>query len=616
MGKVLTLAVAAAFLSPVCSAEPGLVIARKGKSDYRIVVPNDRSAGIDYAASELQKYLKEISGAKLPIVTEKQAAKSPAFLLGPCKRIAKTGLVDKARKLTGDGVLIKTVGGDIVLLGDGHRGQLYSVYLLLERYLGCRFLAQDCTITPKRDPLTLPSIDYSYSPPFIYREELYYDAATWALAARQRINGGNMHEVLRRTGPNKQELIPGIAFHPFGHSSSVMIPPDKYFATHPEYFGLVNGQRHAAAIGGQLCFTNPDVLRIAEECVDRWVAENPSLASVDISQNDAYPGSSGACECAKCAAIVKEEGSQIGPILRFVNEIADYVARKYPGKHVDTLAYSYTITPPKITKPRDNVFIRLCHQGCYFHGVEAEDMSRDFRAAIDGWHKIAKNVFIWHYATCFNGYLAPNPNLNGLAKDLKYYASHGVNGVMIQGDYQSPGGELAEIRQYLSAQLLWDPSQDPMAIRKDFCDGYYGPASAEAIGFLALYDQLANKEGLHGYGSWNPPDVADPEFVKSGLAILNRALGKANDDVYRNHIEKLMMPLWFLQLCWPDRYGASKDDCRALLARFKEVVKRNGIVNVSEAYVVNNDGTSPLVQNMDDFIAGLEATYAPPSEGK
>jgi hypothetical protein len=111
------------------------------------------------------------------VVTEERGQRAPAFLIGPSKRAAKAGLIERAQKLGDDGVLIKTVGRDLVPLGGGDRGQLYSVYLLLERWLGCRFLATDCTLTPHRDVVALPQIDYSYTPQFTYREELYYDVS-------------------------------------------------------------------------------------------------------------------------------------------------------------------------------------------------------------------------------------------------------------------------------------------------------------------------------------------------------------------------------------------------------------------------------------------------------
>jgi hypothetical protein len=42
--------------------------------------------------------------------------------------------------------------------------------------------------------------------------------------------------------------------------------------------------------------------------------------------------------------------------------------------------------------------------------------------------KLTRRIFVWHYATAFNHLLAPNPNLESLVKDVRYYAAHGIDG--------------------------------------------------------------------------------------------------------------------------------------------------------------------------------------------
>jgi hypothetical protein len=591
--------IAISLASPAGRAD--LVLAVDGTTSYRIVVSDTRTAAVDYAAAELQRFLHDISGAPFEIVPESKAGKGPAILLGPSRRVGRTGLVAAANTLRGDGVLIKTVGRDLVLLGDGERGLLNSVYVFLERYLDCRFLAHDCTVAPPRRSIELSPIDYRHSPPFIYREVLAFDAARRDFAARQKLNGGNMQQVLAPAAAASGETIPGILIFPFVHTFAAIAPTEAYFQSHPEYFGLIKGKRQGGNIGGQLCLTNPDVLEMAKRKALEWIALHPDLTTVDISQNDAYPGSSGACECEACAAIVREEGSQNGPILRFVNAVADAVKEKYPGKFVDTLAYDYTIIPPKITKPRDNVIIRLCHYGCYFHGIEGEELSKDFQPAVIAWPKLAKHVWIWHYGTNFWHYLAPNPNLESLVKDIRFYAANGIDGLMMQADIQSPGGEMAELRQYLASQMMWDPGQDPMAIRSDFCRGYYGPAAGEALEYLALMDAWGRSVSKHiPTNGWKPPDVTTPEFIAAGLEILNRGLAKTADaSIFRGRMEKMLLPLWYVRLAWPDVYGLAKEEGRALLAEFKRVVKAFAITNRTE-------GPSG---DIDGFLAEMEARY-------
>lgn len=604
MTNVQILQIAAAALVGImalnCSQADSIGIVKDGSSDYSIVVPDKTSPVIDYAASELQGFLKEISGVKLPILQESKAGEGPAFLIGRSRRVERMELDARLAELKEDGVLIKTAGQDVVLLGQNDRGQIYSVYVLLERYLGVRFLAWDCTVVPKSSLVTLPEIDYVYSPPFMYREILYYDAYPKQISTRQRLHGPKTES---------DESVGGkFEFHPYVHSFCELVPPHKYFKEHPEYFSLIGGKRVGATVHSQLCLTNPDVLKIATAQVLKWIEEHPNIPSFDVSQNDG----NGWCECENCAAVVEEEGSQIGPILRFVNSIADVVAEKHPGKWIDTLAYAYSVTPPAKTKPRDNVIIRLCHAGCFFHGFEECGLGANLANNIDGWTKLAKRVFIWHYATNFAHYIAPNHNLNGLAKDIKYYAARGLNGLMVQCNHQGPGGELAELRQYLAAQLMWDPKQNPRTIRREFCAGYYGPAADDVLEFLALMDALSENKEMHAFASWDPQNTVPPDFLKKSLTILERARARVDDQKIANRIDKLFLPLWYMQITYPERYKLAEEDAPAMWARFKRVVEANRIDYIREGF-----GEDPITgqwfsaPTMASWISLIDARYAP-----
>ena len=45
----------------------------------------------------------------------------------------------------------------------------------------------------------------------------------------------------------------------FVHTFQTLVPPEKYFKDHPEYFSFLNVQRIP---DGQICLSNPDVLKI------------------------------------------------------------------------------------------------------------------------------------------------------------------------------------------------------------------------------------------------------------------------------------------------------------------------------------------------------------------
>ena len=134
-----------------------------------------------------------------------------------------------------------------------------------------------------------------------------------------------------------------IDYQGFVHTFNGLVPPEEHFATHPEYFSEIDGQRVGER--SQLCLTNPDVLRVATETVYRWIAENPAASIISVSQNDWH----NYCQCANCSALAEKEGSQSGPLLHFVNGIAA-PRGKTSGYYHRYPAYQYQAEGPRTVK--------------------------------------------------------------------------------------------------------------------------------------------------------------------------------------------------------------------------------------------------------------------------
>lgn len=47
-----------------------LILAEAGRTEYTIVIPEDASEAVEYAAVELKQFLKEISDADFPVMPE------------------------------------------------------------------------------------------------------------------------------------------------------------------------------------------------------------------------------------------------------------------------------------------------------------------------------------------------------------------------------------------------------------------------------------------------------------------------------------------------------------------------------------------------------------------
>lgn len=108
-----------------------------------------------------------------------------------------------------------------------------------------------------------------------------------------------------------------------------MVPKSIYFEKHPEYYSLRDGRRVKE---GQLCLSNPDVLRITIKNMRKTMRENPDYLIYPLTQDNNF----GYCQCPKCQTIADQYGGQSGIMIWFVNQVADAVREEFPDKYIGT----------------------------------------------------------------------------------------------------------------------------------------------------------------------------------------------------------------------------------------------------------------------------------------
>ena len=245
---------------------------------------------------------------------------------------------------------------------------------------------------------------------------------------------------------------------------------------------MVDGKRIPGGMyKGQICLSNKDVLQIVIQTALEWIKQNPDMKIISISQSD----NEVRCQCPDCLAIEKEEGAASGPVIRFVNAVADAIGKEYPDILVETLAYQYSRQPPKKTAPRDNVLIRLCTIELNFAQSIAEGPDNaSFCEDIKRWSKISKQLYIWNYTTNFKDYVSPYPNWSNLGNDIKFFVRHKAIGIFEQGDYGSKNGDFIRARTWILGKLLWNPQLDQKHLEKEFFENYYGPAGKYLLDYI------------------------------------------------------------------------------------------------------------------------------------
>ena len=479
MRQSLVALLGATLLAGGTMAGEAMTIAEKGAPKAVILVAGDATAPEKHAAAELAAFLGRVTGAAFE-VTGRTRGDTPRLLVGPgaarhaAARFSTAGLGQ-------EGIVIRTAGKDLILAGGRPRGTLYAVYTFLEDHVGCRWWSSKACTIPRRPTLSVGNLDVRYVPPLEYREAYWSDAFDGDWAVRNKSNGHSVRVDEKRGGKH--------VYAGFVHTFYRLIPPSKYFAKHPEWFSEINGRRTPER--AQLCLTDEAMRRELVRNLTGWLRNSPAATITSVSQNDW----AGPCQCRKCAAVDKAEGSHSGTLLKFVNAVAADIERAFPRVAVSTLAYLYTRKPPKHVRPRRNVIVRLCSIECSFSRPLAHERNRAFRDDILGWSKIADRLYIWDYTTNFKNYVLPHPNLRVLGPNIRFFVDHSVKGVFEQGAYSSRGAEMAELRAWVLAKQLWKPELDGGKLIDEFLEGYYGPAAGHIRAYLNVTHDAVDAAG-------------------------------------------------------------------------------------------------------------------------
>ena len=435
-----------------CNSFNKIVLTENGESSYEIIVAENADSILLHSANELSYYLEKISGVHIPVTTIGESTPESDKIF--------VGESDQSEDLKPHSVCVRTNGANLYIEGGTSKSTLYAVYDLLERELGCLWLSPVAEFIPKNEKITINSADYSYTPKIETRtvhSKLFYENHVFA-------------DKLKVTYEAFPGYVPAARVHTFHR----FMPEEKFYKDHPDYYALRGDKR----LTTQLCLTNPDVLRIVIDSVRSYFDQNPDARIISVSQDD----NTLHCQCESCAAIDSEEGSASGTMIRFVNSVAE----QFPDKTISTLAYQYT-RKPCLTRPVDNVLITLCSIECD-RSKPIEEGCADFTADLKGWKLLTENIRIWDYTTQFTNFLAPFPNIRTIRPNILLFSDNNARWVFEQHSHNP--SELFELRSYLTAKLLWNPSRESDEIIEEFVSGYY----KEAGSFVKQYIDLVHNE--------------------------------------------------------------------------------------------------------------------------
>ncbi|MGD8239010.1 MAG: DUF4838 domain-containing protein [Armatimonadota bacterium] len=480
-------------------------ITNEGRPVATIVVPDRASETERFAAAELQKYLRQISGATLKVATKAEAAGGARILIGGAADVQRRyGYADLGPEV----LTVYTTGDDLELAGTDDRGTLYAVYDFLEEELGCRWLAPgpDWEEVPTRPTIAVSDIDRVEGPVMRYRflrmtvvgEPASWSDYTMSWAVKNKINIGTgwppaeLSEEITKRGGFRAWMSP--------HTIRRLLNVEQHFDEHPEWYALRGGKR-AKIERAQLCTTNPEVVEVMAARLGEMFDARPEVDFVALGQADG----TAFCECEKCTALDTGEiwpsssGREVPVIterwLGFVNAVGRRLQQTHPGKKIYTLAYHQTFRPPdpEAIKPEPNVIIQVVNSRpnyvCFVHRFEKEGCAHHvkFRKGLEQWVAVTPGgVMVYEYTPHSTFCSMPFPAPRKFAADIKYLHRAGVVGYEGQSSPNNWG--TYGFNLYTIAKMTWDPELDADALVKDYCDSAFQEASAPMQRFVAAIE--------------------------------------------------------------------------------------------------------------------------------
>ncbi len=544
--------VPAIIFSGISSMAGGFALVNNGEPCPIYVSERDQATVLQFGKG-LADYLKQISGKdfKFTVVDLSKIPAGPAIVV----RISD----DNEKKLGGDSYYIRTVNDKLHIVGETPIATGFAVFAFLEETLGCRWWAWDEEDVPKKDSLEIGQLDIVKKAPFRQTELFNREAQEYSnyFCSKSR------------------------AVHTEQFTGSHTLYPllKDYAAKHPEIFPMdKNGKR--AGNNLHFCYMSPGIVDALSDALEQEIVKRKGNVKDWIyfaGMGDWYGGM---CECEECKRIYAEEtwtdpdGKQwpgySTTLLRMMNAVGEKLEKKYPGVKVGTFAYMSVDAPPAKTLPRDNVVIWLPKlRYCAIHPVDKCAKNRSFLLKMEQWEKIAPGrLYIWDYAVNYGeNFLYPFPVVRSMGANIKAYSRTGCAGVMLQGNYVSKGSDLAILKNYVWRKLMWNPELSTDSLIKEFCEGYYGPASAAMQSYVFLLEDAAGNCDKHVSEFTDEKTLKEwllsPELLGQLRKALDEAL-KASDrkEPYNRRVKEAEVSLEALDLITrsgPPRILSEKD---------------------------------------------------------
>ena len=599
------------FIGCVCilNAE-AFELVRGGRAAAEIALPAEPVSSVKFAAKELQKHLKLITGTELPVTVENAPRRLPnrihlgygaapeskkpfawrvkagerdLYLHGNDVEISPGNLADPERTFVGWYV--------------ASQGTLMAVYDFLDRELGVRwFRPTDRGIcAPKRETLQIGTIDRQGEPKLDKANFSQAGVSSGKLWNDRKI--GERFSLDCRLWQLRHRMVDRYWFHS-GHAFSTYW--NRFGKAHPEFFARLHDGTRRPLAGDRdgryitMCVSSPGLLKnIVAEYRRGYGPQGKHKAEnfISVCEND----TPGMCTCDGCRAWDMPEFNPRGSAYwekklvldrfnrfsgfgvdeggsysyaktslsdryaRFWLEVYKELKKINPSITIMGYAYLNTVLPPRHVKL--NPHILVSYVGTPFFPLTEAKMAKS-RAEWDGWMKTGCTMEF-----------RPNTTWSGGVYPLQYGERLGAEYRRILQDprtrrvhFDSLRGEFANqgLMWYILARLTY---RSDLTV-KEICDEYFncfGNAGAALRVYFDYWRDISDavtekevkaweKELGYNFMVWNNTDMCvrifRPEHFAEGAKLLDKAAKAAVTPEEKEAVAFFRLGLEHARLTW------------------------------------------------------------------
>lgn len=468
-----------------------IMLTENGSSNYKIVIPADAMTAESLAASQLSNFLKQSTGATLPIVQDTGISydeNAYYISVGETTLLEQSNIEVSRDELGAEGLKICNRGRQIFLTGAESDGTLYAAYEFLAKEIGFEVYYIDEIYYRQEAAVPVYAYNDYVSVPDI-SEGRWVGCGmfkSFAESSLMRFQYGYADGSF-----NSEGNIWGL----WSHSLPYLNITKENYPDHPEWFYG----------SSQVCFSQMSLAdEVARKIIEK-IPETPNGKYWQIGDGD----SNSSCNCADCQKNRELYGSQGGVLMVFLNRVGELVDEWMTENNIDReililgLAYEGTSTPPsrynettgeyepinEKVRARSNVGMMYAPITDCTHHSYMDERCYDHQTRIDkmkGWAAVCPdNLSLWLYNTNFRDYFLPFNDWGGIKDDAELYEELGVEYIFSQS-CKNGRTSFDALRLYLRSKLWWDSSLDYNTLFDNFFINYYKSASEEMLDYFEL----------------------------------------------------------------------------------------------------------------------------------